>query len=563
MTTNWLDTHRERLNGALEAIDARTFWSAYPEVPSGRIYGETARDEGMAAWKARLGGQFDLEQPGVTEWVDTEQSPYGIETGIRYPRVDLDVLIPAATSAMDSWKRASIEDRTGVCLEILSRLNAQSFEMALAVMHTTGQGFMMAFQAGGPHAQDRGLEAVAYAWREMTRCPREATWTKKVSKTEVVTLDKTWRVVPRGIAANIGCSTFPTWNGYPGLFASLMTGNAVMVKPHPGAVLPLAITVETARAVLRDAGFDPNLVTLACDSVEQPVAQDLVIRDEIRIVDFTGGNVFGDWIESNATQARVYSEKAGVNSIILDGVEDLRAVTGNIAFSLCLFSGQMCTTPQNIFIPESGIRGPEGMLGFDEVVGAIVKAVDWFVSDPARAAEVLGAIQSEATAARVSSISRDADTVLRSSSAIENERFPSARTATPLIVQVEADDPSWRSEAFGPIVYVVRTSSTAESIELAADSARQQGGLTAGVWTGDPQVQEKAVEALTDAGVATSCNLAGQIWINQSAAFSDFHVSGANPAGNATLCDAAFVADRFRMVASRTFVPSQVEEVVG
>ena len=83
------------------------------------------------------------------------------------------------------------------------------------------------------------------------------------------------------------------------------------------------------------------------------------------------------------------------------------------------------------------------------------------------------------------------------------------------------------------------------------------------MWTGDPQVQEKAVEALTDAGVATSCNLAGQIWINQSAAFSDFHVSGANPAGNATLCDAAFVADRFRMVASRTFVPSQVEEVVG
>ena len=42
------------------------------------------------------------------------------------------------------------------------RLNAMSFEMANAVMHTTGQAFPMAFQAGGPHAQDRGLEAVAY-----------------------------------------------------------------------------------------------------------------------------------------------------------------------------------------------------------------------------------------------------------------------------------------------------------------------------------------------------------------------------------------------------------------
>ena len=38
-------------------------------------------------------------------------------------------------------------------------------------MHTTGQAFVMAFQAGGPHAQDRGLEAVAYAWDEMRRIP--------------------------------------------------------------------------------------------------------------------------------------------------------------------------------------------------------------------------------------------------------------------------------------------------------------------------------------------------------------------------------------------------------
>ena len=31
----------------------------------------------------------------------------------------------------------------------------------------------MAFQAGGPHAQDRGLEAVAYAYEEQARTPRQ------------------------------------------------------------------------------------------------------------------------------------------------------------------------------------------------------------------------------------------------------------------------------------------------------------------------------------------------------------------------------------------------------
>ena len=36
-------------------------------------------------------------------------------------------------------------------------------------MHTSGQAYAMAFQAGGPHAQDRALEAIAYAYAEMTR----------------------------------------------------------------------------------------------------------------------------------------------------------------------------------------------------------------------------------------------------------------------------------------------------------------------------------------------------------------------------------------------------------
>ena len=58
--------------------------------------------------------------------------------------------------------------------EILARLNAASFEIAHAVQHTTGQAFVMAFQAGGPHAQDRGLEAVAYAYAEQTRTPGTA-----------------------------------------------------------------------------------------------------------------------------------------------------------------------------------------------------------------------------------------------------------------------------------------------------------------------------------------------------------------------------------------------------
>jgi len=39
--------------------------------------------------------------------------------------------------------------------------------------------------------------------------------------------------------------------------------------------------------------------------------------------------------------------------------------------------------------------------------------------------------------------------------------------------------------------------------------------------------------------------------LNFAAAYSDYHVTGLNPAGNASLTDAAFVAGRFRVAQMR------------
>ena len=67
---------------------------------------------------------------------------------------------------------------------------------------------------------------------------------------------------------------------------------------------------------------------------------------------------------------------------------------------------------------------------------------------------------------------------------------------------------------------------------------------------------EKALAALR-AGVNLSVNLTGNIYLNQSTAFSDYHRSGANPGSNAALTDHAYVADRFRVVQSRFVLPAQ------
>lgn len=152
---------------------------------------------------------------------------------------------------------------------------------------------------------------MAYAYAEQTRTPAgRADWSKPQGKRDPLELSKEFTPVGRGIALVIGCNTFPTWNGYPGLFASLATGNPVLVKPHPRAVLPLALTVRVAREVLAETGFDPNLVALAVERPGEGIAKTLAVRPEIRIIDYTGSTAFGDWLEANARRAQVYTEKA-------------------------------------------------------------------------------------------------------------------------------------------------------------------------------------------------------------------------------------------------------------
>ena len=69
--------------------------------------------------------------------------------GVTYPQSDIDALFAAIGKAREGWRRAGPETWVGVCLETLARINQQSFLIANAVMHTTGQAFLMAFQAGG------------------------------------------------------------------------------------------------------------------------------------------------------------------------------------------------------------------------------------------------------------------------------------------------------------------------------------------------------------------------------------------------------------------------------
>lgn len=551
-----VERHRETLDGALRAIADRGYWSAYSENP--RAYGEDGPVTGQAAFQARQAKHFELDQPTDGQWVGAERSPYGFPLEVQYPHADPDALIAAASAAMPAWRDAGSEVRTAVALEILARLNARSHELAQAVMHTTGQAFAMAFQAGAPHAQDRALEAIAYAHEAMRAVPESAIWEKPQGKRPPLRMRKTFRVAPRGIGLVIGCNTFPTWNSYPGLFASLVCGCAVIVKPHPRAVLPLAITVEVAREVLAQNGFDPNLVLLAPEADGERLAATLAARPEIGVIDYTGSSAFGEQLERESTHAAVFTEKAGVNCVAIDSTDDYKGMLANLAFTLSLYSGQMCTTTQNVFVPRDGIETDAGHRSFDEVGDDLAGAVDGLLGDVGQATAILGAIVNEEVLNRVQG-AESLGRVVLASHAVEHPDHPEATVRTPALVAVQGpDDPAAHRELFGPIALLIPTAGTPESLEQLGHAVREHGSMTAGVYSTDAEVLAAAERVALDGGVALSCNLTGGVYVNQSTAFSDFHATGLNPAANASLSDAAFVAPRFHVVQSRRHVGEEV-----
>jgi phenylacetic acid degradation protein paaN len=557
MTSAWFDKHRERLDAAVAACESRAYFSAYDESPSPRVYGESAAAEGKAAFEAWLGTDFPLETPGSNGTVASERSPFGFDLDVSYPRArDTDALIDAGLAGMKAWRDAGPDARAGVCIEILDRLHARVFELANAVQHTSGQAFVMAFQAGGAHALDRALEAVAYAWVEMTRIPRTALW-EKPGRGEPLRMEKTFTVVPRGIALVIGCNTFPTWNSWPGLFASLVTGNAVVVKPHPSAVLPLAITVQVCQEVLTEAGFDPHLVNLAAEEPADKLASSLALRPEVKLIDFTGGNAFGDWLEKNATQATVFTEKAGVNTVVLDSTSDFKAMCFNLAFSFALYTGQMCTAPQNVYLPADGIETDDGTKSPAEVAAGIGAAFEKLLGDDAKAVELLGGVVNDGVLQRLEAAGGQGarGEVLVASRTVTHPSYADATVRTPAIIGLTAADSDvYEAECFGPVAYLISTSSTHESIDLFRTTVQQHGAMTAAVFSTSEAVVEQMRDSALDAGVALSENLLGGVFVNQSAAFSDFHGTGANPAANASYTDGAYVASRFRIVQSRRHV---------
>ena len=265
-----------------------------------------------------------------------------------------------------------------------------------------------------------------------------------------------------------------------------MTGNAVIVKAHPGVILPLAITVAMARQTLKEAGFDANLVTLLIDDAATPSGKILALNPDIRIIDFTGNSEFGEWIEEHATHAAVFTQKSSVNCVVVDSTSDYKGMLSNLTLSLCLYSGQICAAPRVLLVSREGVQTPDGLVSSEQFGKDMAFAIGNLMEDPGRAVELLGALRSGETLDHIHA-ARDLGEVLRDSFPLAHPRWPEAQVHTPLLLKVPVSDEAiYEREHFGPILMIVETATSAESLAVAERVMRDKGALMFAVYSANP-----------------------------------------------------------------------------
>ena len=165
-----------------------------------------------------------------------------------------------------------------------------------------------------------------------------------------------------------------------------------------------------------------------------------------------------------------------MNNVVIESTDSYKAMLKNLAFTLSLYSGQMCTTTQDIFVSAEGIETDEGHeASFDQLAADLGVAVDKFLADPAVATAVLGAIQSADTLKRIDEAPALAEVVLASRK-IDHPEFPAATVRSPVLLKADTSKESvYLQERFGPISFIVKVPDWRAAVALSERAVNDHG----------------------------------------------------------------------------------------
>ena len=294
-------------------------------------------------------------------------------------------------------------------------------------------------------------------------------------------------MVPLGPVAVFGASNFPLAFGVAGgdTASALAAGCPVVAKAHPSNAGTSALVAAAIAAAVADAGLPAGVFGLL-QGAGHAVGAALVTHPDVTAVGFTGslrgGRALADLAAARPEPIPVFAEMGSQNPVwITPAALAARgpAIARAIAASATLGTGQFCTKPSVVFLPDQ----PGATDAFvTELADGVASAVlgpmldarirDHFTARRAELAAIAGVVDATPT---------DAAGAAGSASATDGASGASAVRAGVLVTDLA----TWRreelirEECFGPLIVVVRC--TADALPDTAGTV--PGGLTASVWS--------------------------------------------------------------------------------
>lgn len=373
--------------------------------------------------------------------------------------------VSRAGAAQRKAAEMTLAERQALCLAAYEAYGEHLDEHARAITRMMGKPVGQAKGEYLRSMKERVHALVAMAPRALAETPMP----HRLGFTRFTTRE------PVGVVLVVAAWNYPLLVPTNALFASVLAGNAVVLKHAPQT---MAVGDQLAKA-FEDAGAPPGLVTALPASHEVVAA--LLAERAFGYVSFTGSVRGGHEVQRAAAQqgfAPVGLELGGNDPAIVLPDCDFDSTVENVVDGAFYNSGQSCCAVKRVLVHAS-LRAK-----FVEAAAELVRK--YVVGDPFASETSLGPVVNLAAAERVRAHVHDAlekggRRVVEASAFKLPTRSP-CYLAPELIDEASPDSSLMRDETFGPALGVT-TFTTDE--EAAALTNNQAFGLTASIWTRD------------------------------------------------------------------------------
>lgn len=380
--------------------------------------------------------------------------------------VDIDRAVAAARRAFDEgpWPRMSPRERSDILLRFTQAVADRRAELVELIISEAGSARVIAeaLQFDTPLRYTFWFAERAASFPYLDPLPPQA---GPRGLGQGVILKE-----PVGVVGAITPFNFPLYLNLAKVAPALATGNTVVLKPSPYTPLEAFILGEIAEAVDLPSGV-LNIIT-----GDVPAAEHLTTHPDLDMVSFTGSDVVGKKIMSQAAEGlkKILLELGGKSPNIVFNGANVDKFVASAATGFTIHAGQGCALPTRILADRKI---------YDELVERLTQHLGKIkVGDPTDPTVTMGPLIREAQRARV-------ETYVEAGTA-EGARlvFGGERPADisrgfffepTLLADVENSMRVAQDEIFGPVAVVVPFDGEDDAVAVANDT---RYGLAASIW---------------------------------------------------------------------------------